>query len=131
MQRYQLVEQITWRHKLSLVAGAVDNAPRALPPPSDWESLTFAVNPEMSIDVQTRNLKDQQRVEQVAYRLRAMPAVALSGLTASVVLALRDQTTTFQGRDVIANLGIDRARAIEILAELVQREIVFCPHEGT
>jgi SAM-dependent methyltransferase len=131
MQRYQLVEQITWRHKLSLVAGAVDNAPRALPPPSDWESLTFAVNPEMSIDVQTRNLKDQQRVEQVAYRLRAMSAVALSGLTASVVLALRDQTTTFQGRDVIANLGIDRVRAIEILAELVRREIVFCPHEGT
>jgi hypothetical protein len=66
-------------------------------------------------------------VEQVAYRLRARPAVALSGLTASVVLALRDQTTPFQGREIITSLGIDRGPAIEILRELVRREILFCP----
>ena len=89
------------------------------------------MNPELSIEVQTRNLKESQRVEQVAYRLRALPAVPLSGVTASVVLALRDQTTTFQGRDVIKNLGLERDRAIEIIAELVRREILFCPHEGT
>ena len=131
VQRYQLVEQITWRHKLSLVVGTVDNGPRELPPRSDWASLTFAVNPELSIEVQTRNLKESQRVEQVAYRLRALPAAPLSGVTASVVLALRDQITTFHGGDVIQNLGLDRDRAIDILAELVRREILFCPHEGT
>jgi SAM-dependent methyltransferase len=131
VQRYQLIEQITWRHKLSLVVGTVENGPRQLPRASDWASLTFAVNPELSIEVQTRNLKESQRVEQVAYRLRALPAVTLSGVTASVVLALRDQTTTFQGRDVIQNLGLERERATEILADLVRREILFCPHEGT
>ena len=131
LQRYQLVEQITWRHKLSLVVGTADNGPRQLPPPPQWASLTFAVNPEMSIEVQTRNLQGSQRVEQVAYRLRALPAVPLTGVTASVVLALRDQTSTFQGDEVIQNLGIERNRAIEILGELVRREILFCPHDGT
>jgi ubiquinone/menaquinone biosynthesis C-methylase UbiE len=127
LERYQLVEQITWRHKLSMVVGTTDNGPRELPPTSEWAALTFAVNPEVSIEIQTRNLKGSQRVEQVAYRLRAMPAVVLSGLTASVVLALRDQTTTFQGHEVITSLGIDRALAIGILSELVQREILFSP----
>ena len=127
LQRYQVVEQTTWRHKLSMVVGTRDNGPRELPPASEWAALTFAVNPEMSIEIQTRNLKESQRVEQVAYRLRAMPAVALSGVIASLVLALRDQTTTFQGREIITSLGLDRAQAVEILRELVRREILFCP----
>lgn len=127
LDRYRLAEQISWRHKLSMVVGTTDNGPRELPPSSAWAELTFAVNPEMSIDVQTRNLHQSQRVEQVAYRLRAMPAVALSGVTASVVLALRDQTAPFQGRELISGLGIEGAQAIAILGELVRREILFCP----
>ena len=127
LARYQLVEQITWRHKLSMVVGTTGNGPRELPPSSEWAGLTFAVNPEVSIEVQTRNLHQSQRVEQVAYRLRAMPPVSLSGLIASVVLALRDQTAPFQGRELISGLGVDAAQCVEILRELVRREILFGP----
>jgi len=128
LQRYQLVEQISWRHKLSMAAGTVDNGPRQLPLPAEWSTIAFVVNPEVSIEVQTRNLKGSQRVEQVSYRLRTLPGVTLTGLTASVVLALRDQITPFQGKELIKNLGIDRDRALEVLADLVQREVLFCPH---
>jgi hypothetical protein len=131
LQRYQLVEHVSWRHKLSLVVATVDNAPRQLPPAQQWTTLAFAMNPEVSIDVQTRNLKGSQRVEQVAYRLRALPPAGLTGLTASVVLALRDQTTVFHGTDVIKTLAAERVgrdRAVEILGGLVRREILYCPH---
>ena len=44
---------------------------------------------------------------------------------------LRDQTTPFPGRDVIKKLSadrIDRDTVLGVIADLLQREIVFCPH---
>jgi hypothetical protein len=131
LQRYQLVEQIRWRPQLSLVAGTSENSPRELPPRAEWPSLSFAMNPDVSLEVETRNLRGTQRVERIAYRLRVRPAVTLAGLTASVLLMLRDQTAAFPGKDLIQRLSadrIDRDTALVVLAELMQREIVFCPH---
>jgi hypothetical protein len=85
----------------------------------------------MSLEVETRNLRGTQRVERISYRLRVRPAVTLTGRTASVLLMLRDQTVPFLGKDLIQKLSadrIDRDAALEVLAELLQREIVFCPH---
>jgi len=130
-QRYQLVEQIRWRPQLSLVAGTKENSPRHLAARDRWPSLSFALNPDMSLEVETRNLRGTQRVERISYRLRVRPAVTLTGRTASVLLMLRDQTVPFLGKDLIQKLSadrIDRDAALEVLAELLQREIVFCPH---
>ena len=131
LQRYQLVEQITWRPQLSLIAGTSGNRPRQLPSRGQWPELTFAINPDASLQVETRNLRGAQRVERISCRLRVRPAVELTGLTASVLLMLRDQTAPFPGKDLIRKLRADRidpARALDVLADLVQREIVFCPH---
>ena len=131
LQRYQLVEQISWRPRLSLIAGTTENSPRRLPPGDQWPSLSFALNPDVSLEVETRNLRGTQRVEGIAYRLRVRPPVRLAGLAASVLLMLRDQTVPFLGKDLIQKLRadrIDRDTALVVLADLVRREIVYCPH---
>lgn len=131
LQRYQLLEQICWRPRLALIAGTTENSPRQLPPPDQWPTLSFALNPDASFEVETRNLRGTQRVERISYRLRVRPAVQLAGLPASVLLMLRDQTVPFLGKDLIRKLSadrIDRGTALDVLAELLQREIVFCPH---
>jgi SAM-dependent methyltransferase len=131
LQRYQLVEQICWRPQLFLLAGTRENSRRQLPPREQWPSLSFVLNPDVSLEVETRNLRGLQRIERISYRLRVRPAVHLTGLTASALVMLRDQTVPFLGKDLIKKLSadrIDRDTTLDVLAELVRREIVFCPH---
>jgi SAM-dependent methyltransferase len=131
LQRYQLVEQIGWRHKLELIVGTSENGPRQLPPLDQWPSLFFAPHPEVTLDMETRSVPSGQRVERIAYRPQGRQPVPLTGLTASVLLLLKDQVAPFQGKDLIEQLGalqIDPAQALEVLADLVAREILFCPH---
>ena len=104
LQRYQLVEQIHWRPRLSLVAGARANGLRQQPPRDEWPTRPFALNPDVSLEVETRNLRGTQRVERISYRLRVRPPVELTGLAASVLLMLRDQTVPFLGNDLIQKL---------------------------
>jgi SAM-dependent methyltransferase len=131
LQRCQLVEQIGWRHKLELVVGTQENGPRRLPPVDEWAGLYFAMNPEATIEVETRNAPGGQRIERVASRLRQRPSAPLAGFSASVLLLIKDQIAPFEGRALIEQLGalgIDRAQALGALAELVERELLFCPH---
>ncbi len=131
LQRYQLAEQIGWREKLELIVGTRENRPRQMPPLDQWPTLLFALNPEVTIDVETRNVASGQRVERLAYRLRARQPAPLTGLTASVLLFLKDQTAPVKGRALIRQLSalhIDPPQALEVLADLVEREILFCPH---
>ena len=81
--------------------------------------------------METRSVPSGQRVERIAYRPQGRQPVPLTGLTASVLLLLKDQVAPFQGKDLIEQLSalqIDPAQALEVLADLVAREILFCPH---
>ena len=131
LQRYQLVEQLSWRHQLFLIACTEENGPRELPPTAQWATQLFALNPEVSIQVDTRNLRGSQRVERIAYALRSQPPVQVGGLSAAVLLWLRDQTVPFQGKHLmeqLRNKGIDRAGAISVISEMLDREILYSPH---
>jgi SAM-dependent methyltransferase len=131
LQRYQLVEQLSWRHQLFLVACQQDNRPRQLPGRDQWAAQPFALNPEVSIHVETRNLRGSQRVERITYTLRSHPPVQVGGLSASVLLSLKDQTVPFQGKHLmeqLRNKGVDRAGALNVIAELLDREILYSPH---
>jgi SAM-dependent methyltransferase len=131
LERYRLVEQVSWRHQLALVAGTAANALRAHPPRDQWAELWFAMNPESAIVVELRTLRGAQRVERLTYKLRAREAQPVTGLTASVLLTLKDQTTAFQGAELIRGLagsGIGAAQALDVLGELLDREIVYAPH---
>jgi SAM-dependent methyltransferase len=131
LERYQLVEQIGWRHKLELIVGTERNSARRLPPLDQWRSLLFAMNPEVTLEIEMRNVPGGQRVERLAYRPQARQPVTLTGLTASVLLLLKDQIAPFKGEDLIGQLSalqIDPTQALDVLADLVAREILFCPH---
>jgi len=131
LQRYQLVEQLSWRHQLFLIACTEANGPRELPPTAQWATQLFALNPEVSIQVDTRNLRGSQRVERIAYALRSQPPVQVGGLSAAVLLWLRDQTVPFQGKHLmeqLRNKGIDRSGAISVISEMLAREVLYSPH---
>ncbi len=107
------------------------NGSREIPPREQWASTSFALNPEVSIETETRSLRGNQRVERLAYKLRARPPVQMGGLMASVLLAIRDQTTPFKGKRLIEQLrgaGVDPDHALAVIADLLEREIVFAPH---
>lgn len=131
LQRFQLVEELSWRHQLFLVACATDNGPRALPPRSQWGSLPLALNPEVSLQVETRSLRGSQRVERISYTLRFRQPAQVGGLCASVLHSLKDQTAPFKGQMLIERLrngGIDRDGALQVIAELLDRELLYSPH---
>lgn len=131
LDRYRLVEQVTWRHKLSLVAGTAANTPRALPPHSEWMRLQFAINPDVSFQATTRTLRGTQRLEHLTYQLRARPAEPLTGMSASLAAAIKDNVAPFAGRDVVSLLASQRVgpdEALDVVADLVAREIVYLPH---
>jgi hypothetical protein len=59
--------------------------------------------------------------------------VPLVGLVASVVLAFKDRTAPFQSRiilDRLKNSGIAPAQALDLLDELLKREILYFPHQS-
>lgn len=88
----------TWRHKLSLVAGAGGNSLRAAATRSELgRTCCFAVNPDVSFQATTRTLRGSQRLEHLAYQLRARPAEALAGLRASLAAAIKDRTAPVHG----------------------------------
>ncbi|HEY3383174.1 MAG TPA: class I SAM-dependent methyltransferase [Vicinamibacterales bacterium] len=130
LQRFQLVEQLQMRHKLDLIVGTRENRLRPLPSADACAGCYFAISPEVSIQTETRNLHRGQRIEGLSYRLRLRPPVSLSGLTASVVVAFKDQTTPFRGRRVmeaVAGLGHPKERWVDVMTELLAREILYCP----
>ena len=72
-----------------------------------------------------------QRVERIAYRPQGRQPITLTGLTASVLLLLKDQVAAFQGKDLIKKpsaLQIDPAHALEVLAEPGDVGRSCCPH---
>jgi len=131
LQRYQLIEQISWRHQLSLIATSDENGPRELPPIEQWPTLMFALNPEVTLHLEIRNLHRSQRVERLRYQLRKRPPVQLAGPIASFLWTLKDEQVPLGGRDLLQWLEarpMEREQAHGVLAELVHREILYCPH---
>jgi SAM-dependent methyltransferase len=131
LQRYQLVEQISWRHQLFLIACTGENRRRELPPRDQWMNLWLALNPDVSIQIELRTLHGAQRVERIHYALRSRSPVEVTGLSASVLAWLKDQTAPFQAKVLMERLrgnGINRSGAHDLIAEFLGREILYAPH---
>jgi SAM-dependent methyltransferase len=131
LQRYQLVEQISWRHQLSLIACAGENAARELPPAGEWDGMMFALNPEVTLQFEVRTLQRSRRVEKLSYQLRKRPQVQLTGPMASLLWTLKDETTPIAGRELrrwLEQRPMSAQDARQVLTELVEREILYSPH---
>jgi hypothetical protein len=91
--------------------------------PPEWSSSHFAVNPEVSLETETRNLRGQQRVERISFKLRTRAPVQLTGLLASVLVWLKDQTAPFKGAtlfDLLKKSSADRSHAVQLVADLIR-----------
>ena len=133
LDQYRLVERLFDRRKLELYICKEGNGERAPLTDAQLENSTVAVNPEVSFVVEKRNLNQAQRIESLGYRLQAGEPVTLSNsLLAQACLLLVDQTTRFAAAEMLAALqqnGSDRSTALALLRELLDREILYAPHE--
>lgn len=133
-EQFQIIERLFERPKLELVLCHKHNLPRTLYNTSRLNNVTCAVNPEVSIFVEKRNLHHSQRCESMSYSLRDHKRRRLTDpVLAKAVLLLSDQTTSFTGQDLITSLvkqGIEKAAAEKAPVELLEKEILYLPHES-
>jgi len=133
VDRYRLLERITEQNAFELVLAHEDNPARAPISQENVKRLSFALSPDIAIAVETRTVRSGQRTESLSYRLRHRdPVVVSDGPLATALLLLREQIGSFQGTDFVVALlknGVAQQTAVSVLTELLDREIIYSPHE--
>ena len=132
--RYKLIERVCSRNSFEVILSRDDNVSRRPLSTLELDKSSFAVNPDVTIICERRNLRGMQRVESLAFKLRHRQAVKVAkGPFATGLLALEGQTEPFRGETWVqamakSNLGPAEARGV--LMELVNQEILFRPHDS-
>jgi len=133
VDRYRLLERVTEQNAFELLLTHTQNAPRERISQDEVKRLSFALNPDISICLETRTVRAGQRIESLSYRLRHRDAVVVSEQPlAEGLLLLRDQNGSFQGADfVVAMLkqGVTQEISTNILVDLLDREVLYSPHD--
>ncbi len=130
IDRYALVDALTWRPRLELLVTHRGNGLRAPLDRAQYERATFVVSPEVAFDVRTRNVGGAQRTESVRCTLGAGESVELQGPLAIAALLLRDQCDAFRGDALITQLGrhgMNRDQAAGVVGQLLARGLMYAP----
>lgn len=132
-ERFTMIEQVARPENLQLFLCKAGNGPRRLPPPSDWADQLFATHPEVCFEVGHRSLWKQPRLESLHYRLRGGEPVLLPpGPLQRAAHILASQCEPFRGSTLMGALaedGVPEGQLLPTLVELVERELVYLPHE--
>lgn len=132
VDRYHFVELMCWRHKLELIIAKKDTDRRSALSLTNIRNESFAVNPDVSFSMETRNLRNVSRIEKISFTVRTQKNLVVADpLLTKAILLLRDQNKPFSGDSwikVVGDEGIDAQNAVNLIGELVKREIVFRPH---
>ena len=131
--QYRVIEQATWNRSLELIVGHAHNAPRPPLTEAELESTAFAVNPEVTFDINTRSLRTGKRIESISYTLGAVPdpVYSKSEAHANALMLLWDQTQAFTGDSFINFLeqdGVSNQDAKSILKEFTEEGLLYRPH---
>jgi hypothetical protein len=131
--QFELVDRLRFRYRLELIIAHADNGPRPFPTPATLDRAVLALNPQVTFQVETRNLHAAQRIESLSYRLRAQPPSPVkAGPLASAILLMRSQLEPFSGewlRTSLERSGLGKDQAVQAALELLAREILYTPHE--
>ncbi|MCK4547653.1 MAG: class I SAM-dependent methyltransferase [Candidatus Eisenbacteria sp.] len=134
LDQYRLIEKLCERNAFEMILAREDNSPRR---PVTLESLDkqhFAVNPDVSLLFEKRNLRGSQRVERLSYRIRHRePVVLPRGELATAAHALENQTEPFNmdlWLQAMGKVGLNAEQARAALLKLVQLEVLYTPHPG-
>jgi len=130
-EQYRVIERLFEIPKLEFILCKADNFAAPAVSIDEIESSQFAVNPEASFSVEKRNLDHSQRIEDVSYKVRNKKSETVTDpILAKVILLLAEQTTCFTGGEMINVLGqngADKNAAIEVIYELLDKEVIFIP----
>ncbi|NTV52214.1 MAG: class I SAM-dependent methyltransferase, partial [Candidatus Firestonebacteria bacterium] len=131
-EQYRLLELIRWRPSLECLVSHMGNEPRRPLRPEQIPKASFRVNPEVSFSLETRNLKDAQRLESISYKIRAQETVTVTNRNlAKALMVLRAQTQPFTGDSwfsVMAEEDLAQSEAAALLLYLVENDIAYRPH---
>ncbi|MCF6178004.1 MAG: class I SAM-dependent methyltransferase [Geopsychrobacter sp.] len=132
MAQYQIIERLFERPKLELIICKAEHNLRAHIPDQELDDHNFALNPEISLLVEKRNLNQSQRIESLCYKLKAQEPQKISDpLLAQTLMLIIDQTTSFSGKELfsaLASQGVSREEMVPVLRTLFEKEILFSPH---
>jgi len=132
LEQYKLIEQLFGRNAFEMILSRGDNTPRRPLDAAEMDTSFFAVNPDVCIVCERRNLHGAQRIESLAVKLRHREPVGIPrGPLATALLALENQREPFPGEawvEAMGRLEMPGGEARAVLAEFVNREIVFRPH---
>ncbi|WP_299793694.1 class I SAM-dependent methyltransferase [uncultured Shewanella sp.] len=130
-EQYKVIERLFEIPKLEFIICKADNSAAPMVTVEQIDSSQFAVNPEASFSVEKRNLDHSQRIEKVSYRVRNRKSETVTDpILAQVILLLTEQTTCFSGADmlnVLGQNGADKNRAVEVIYQLLNEEVIFIP----
>jgi len=130
-ERYRIIEQIAYRHSLLFLVSHESNTARAPLELKQIQKSHFALNPDTSISITTRHPRGPRRVERVAFKVRQGNEIEVTGIAASIVMVLSEQSSPFTGAQMLeglSGLGMDAQASLEAIAALVQAELLYRPH---
>ncbi len=132
ISEFRLIEQMCWRPSLELLVAHQDNADRTPVNRAGLEAACFTVNPEVRFILESRCLRGKSRLEAIFYKLRCRDAVeAHDAAMANALMILRTQNQQFNGKSFVTQMGhdgVDVKESRRVLAELIEREIIYPPH---
>lgn len=133
VDRYKLVEQITWQKSLELVIGHKDNNKRAAFDTKEVNKTLFAVNPDISFNVESRNYREGKRMESITFKRPGSeePIVCLNVAQVKALTIFCDQFQPFTGDsfiDIMKSEGISEKEALKALSYCLSQEVLYRPH---
>lgn len=131
--RYKLIEQISWLPSLELVIGHVENEPRETFDANAINNNAYAVNPEISFILESKNHRSGKRPESLMFKRPSdEEPVICADINQLIGLSIvSEQTEPFTGDafvEVMAQDGVPREPAIKVLEYLLDQEVLFRPH---
>jgi len=130
---YKLVEQVTWQRSLELIIGHEDNDKRTAFNSDEIDTTLFAVNPDISFNIESRNYREGIRTEAVTFKRpgNEQSIICLNVAQVKALTILCEQFQPFTGdsfMDIMQADGIPADDSLEALCYFVQQEVLYRPH---
>lgn len=130
-KRYALVEQLTWKTKLELVACDAANRARKQLSGSAVYEATWELSPEIRLRTDIQFVGRRQRVDRFFVQIRSgEPIRIVEPAFAAALFVLRDAESALSGREIVeqtAQRGVAEGEARLVLESLADAEIIFAP----
>ena len=130
--QFRLMQELRHGGRLQLYLGRQGNRPRPALETTALASTTFAVHPEGTFVLTTRNLRQGTRIEELKWRGPGDEEFLLPrGPLAIAAQILRGQTEPFRGAallDALSQEGLDPEVCRGALHELAHRDVLYRPH---